>query len=65
MIPLAPFFRSPLMYPDLTSQLRPQYRRIPYKLEVGNEINVSVDATDSRYTGRGLFLLPDGIRETI
>jgi hypothetical protein len=34
------------------------------RLEVGNEINVSVDGTNSRYTGRGLFLLPDETGET-
>ena len=35
------------------------------KLEVGNERNIVVDGTDSRYTGRGLFLLLDGIGETV
>jgi hypothetical protein len=35
------------------------------KLEVGNERNIVVDGTNSRYTGRGLFLLLDGIGETV
>jgi len=41
------------------------HHRIAYKLEVGNEINVSVDGTNLTYTGRGLFLLPDEIGETV
>ena len=35
------------------------------RLEVGNEMNVSVDGTNSRYSGRGLFLLPDETGETV
>ena len=93
MIPFASWVRSPPVYPNPTSQPRPnqlglrvgpspswaQYwhtnayyyhprslrHRIAYKLEFGNEINVSVDGTNSRYTERGLFLLPDGIGETV
>jgi len=93
MIPFASWFRAPQVYPNLTSQRRPnqlglrvgpspfraQYwhknacyyhlrnlrHRIAYKLEFGNEINVSVDGTNSRYTERDLFLLPDGIGETV
>jgi hypothetical protein len=40
-------------------------RRTYNKPDVGNERKIMVDGTNSRYTERGLFLLLDGIGETV